>query len=127
MARRYFINAGEVETYSPANHTGTVNRRLIGPDTVGSEHLELLEGTIEPGEGALLHTHPDLDQAVYVLVGTARAEIDGQVRDMGPGDVAFFPKGMPHIFTVTGDRPAKVLVIYTPPYLENPTQAVRLG
>lgn len=125
MAGRYFINAGDVEAYSPANHTGTVNRRLIGPETVGSDHLELLEGTVEPGQGALPHAHPDLDQVVYVLTGTARAEIDGQSREMGPGDAAFFPKGMPHIFTVTGDRPAKVLVIYTPPYMENPAQAVR--
>jgi quercetin dioxygenase-like cupin family protein len=125
MAGRYFINAGDVEAYSPANHTGTVNRRLIGPETVGSEHLELLEGTVEPGQGALPHAHPDLDQVIYMLSGTARAEIDGQSREMGPGDAAFFPKGMPHIFTVTGDRPAKVLVIYTPPYMENPAQALR--
>jgi quercetin dioxygenase-like cupin family protein len=124
MAGRYFINAGDVEPYSPANHTGTANRRLIGPETVGSEHLELLEGTVEPGQGALPHAHPDLDQVVYVLTGTALAEIDGQVREMGPGDAAFFPKGMPHIFTVTGDCPAKVSVMYTPPYMENPTQAV---
>jgi quercetin dioxygenase-like cupin family protein len=125
MAGRYFINAGDVEAYSPANHTGTVNRRLIGPETVGSEHLELLEGTVEPGQGALPHAHPDLDQVIYMLAGTARAEIDGQSREMGPGDAAFFPKGMPHIFTVTGDTPAKVLVIYTPPYMENPAQALR--
>ena len=125
MAGRYFINAGDVEPYSPANHTGTVNRRLIGPETVGSENLELLEGTVEPGQGALPHAHPDLDQVIYMLSGTARAEIDGQSREMGPGDAAFFPKGMPHIFTVTGDRPAKVLVIYTPPYMENPAQAFR--
>ncbi len=125
MAGRYFINAGDVEPYSPANHTGTVNRRLIGPETVGSEHLELLEGTVEPGQGALPHAHPDLDQVIYMLAGSARAEIDGQSRELGPGDAAFFPKGMPHIFTVTGDRPVRVLVIYTPPYMENPTQAVR--
>jgi quercetin dioxygenase-like cupin family protein len=125
MAGRYFINAGDVEPYSPANHTGTVNRRLIGPETVGSETIELLEGLVEPGQGALPHAHPGLDQVVYILTGTARAEIDGQSREMGPGDAAFFPKGMPHIFTVTGDTPARVLVIYTPPYMENPTQAVR--
>ena len=125
MTRRYFVNAGDVDSYHPANHTGTVNRRLIGPETVGSEHLELLEGTVEPGQGALPHAHPDLDQVVYVLTGTARAEIDGQTREMRPGDAAFFPKGMPHVFTVTGSHPAKVLVIYTPPYMENPTQAVR--
>src|SRR5690349_9400699 len=124
-ARRYFVKPHHVQPYSPANHTGTVNRRLIGPETVGSESLELLEGTVEPGQGALPHAHPDLDQVIYMLTGMARAEIDGQSRERGPGDAAFCPKGMPHVFTVIGARPAKVLVIYTPPYMENPTQAVR--
>src|SRR5258708_21443920 len=101
MVGRYFINAGDVEPYSPANHTGTVNRRLIGPETVRSEHLELLEGTVEPGQGALPHAHPDLDQVVYVLTGTPRPEIDGQVPEMGTGDAAVFPKGRPHGLTVT--------------------------
>jgi len=125
MTRRYFVSPGEVEPFSPANHTGTVNRRLIAPDTVGSEHLEVLHGTIAPGEGALPHSHPGMDQAVYLLAGRVRAEIDGQTRELVPGDAAFFPAGMPHIVTAIGDEPVKVLVMYTPPYMENPAKAAR--
>jgi quercetin dioxygenase-like cupin family protein len=72
----------------------------------------------------LPHAHPGIDQAIYMLSGRARAEIDGQSRDLGPGDAAFFPRDMPHIFTAIGNEPVKVLVIYTPPYLENPEKAV---
>lgn len=125
MTRRYFVSPSEVEPYSPANHTGTVNHRLIGPDTVGSEHLEMLHGTIEPGQGALPHSHPGMDQAVYMLAGRARAEIDGQTRELLPGDAAFFPADMPHIFVALGDEPVRVLVMYTPPYMENPEKAAR--
>jgi quercetin dioxygenase-like cupin family protein len=125
MTGRYFVGPADVEPYSPANHVGTFNHRLIGPDTVGSQHLEILHGEIEPGQGALLHSHPGIDQAVYMLAGRARAEIDGQVRELAPGDAAFFPRDMPHVFTAIGEEPVRVLVIYTPPYMENPEKAKR--
>jgi hypothetical protein len=32
---------------------------------------------------------------------------------------------MPHVFTVVSDAPVRVLVIYSPPYEENPSRAVR--
>jgi hypothetical protein len=32
---------------------------------------------------------------------------------------------MPHAFTVISDEPVRVLVIYTPPYEENPNRVVR--
>ena len=116
---RYFVKADEVETYSPANHTGTVNRRLIGPKETGSQHLEVLLGTLtrKDGGAALPHSHPENDQACYMVSGRARAEIGGESAELGPGDACFFPAGQPHAFTVLSDE-VKVLVIYTPPYLE---------
>ena len=55
MANRYFIRTADVPGYHPANHTGTLNRRLIGAETVGARQLEMVHGTIEPGQGALPH------------------------------------------------------------------------
>jgi mannose-6-phosphate isomerase-like protein (cupin superfamily) len=126
MPKRYFVTMDSVVPYSPANHTGTTNHRLIGPDTVGSARLELLHGTITAkGHGALPHAHPGIDQVVYLLAGRAVAEVDGQRQEMGPGDCCFFPADMPHIFTAISDEPVKVLVIYTPPYMEDPANVIR--
>ena len=125
MASRYFIRFGDVEPYSPANHSGTINRRLIGAETVGARQLELVHGTIEPGKGALPHAHPGIEQICYMLEGRAIAEVDGQKQELGAGDCCFFPADIPHIFTVIGDAPAKLLVIYSPPYEENPARVVR--
>jgi hypothetical protein len=33
--------------------------------------------------------------------------------DMGVGDMVFMPKGTPHSFRVTGERPARVLMTLT--------------
>jgi mannose-6-phosphate isomerase-like protein (cupin superfamily) len=123
--RQYFVRADEVPGYSPANHTGTVNRRLIGPETVGAQHLEMLLGHLEKGGAALPHAHPGIEQVCYILKGRARAEIGGQSRVIGPGECCFFPAGEEHVFTVVSDEPVELLVIYSPPYGEDPSKVVR--
>jgi quercetin dioxygenase-like cupin family protein len=126
-APKFCVNADSVRPYSPANHTGTVNRRLIGPETVGAKQLEVVLGVVEKGKGAQPHSHPGIEQVCYMLEGRARAEVAGQVMDLGPGDCCFFPADAPHVFTVTSDQPVKVLVIYAPPYGESPEKATRHG
>ncbi|HKB81871.1 MAG TPA: cupin domain-containing protein [Burkholderiales bacterium] len=122
---RYFVRASDVKPYSPANHTGTANRRLIGAENVGARHVEMVLGVMEPGRGALPHSHPGIEQVCYLLEGRARAEVGGEICELDPGDCCFFPPDMPHVFTAVGDRPAKVLVIYSPPYGEDTNKARR--
>lgn len=121
----YFVSLDDVPGYHPANHVGTLNRRLIGPETVGARHLEVVHGTIEKGKGALPHAHPGIEQVCYLLEGRALAEVGGQRRELGPGDCCFFPADEMHVFTVVSDEPVKVLVIYSPPYEESPERVVR--
>ncbi|GGD97911.1 cupin domain-containing protein [Caballeronia grimmiae] len=123
--KRYFVRLDEVRGYHPANHVGTLNRRLIGPETVGSNQLEVLHGTIENGKGALPHAHPGIEQVCYVLEGRAIAEVNGEQSELGPGDCCYFPADSMHVITVVSDKPAKILVIYSPPYEENPERVVR--
>jgi mannose-6-phosphate isomerase-like protein (cupin superfamily) len=122
---RYFVREADVPGYHPANHTGTVNRRLIGAQNVGARQVEVVLGVVQKGQGALPHAHPDIEQVCYVLQGRARAEVGGEVCELGPGDCCFFPAGMAHVFTVTSDEPVRVLVIYAPPYEEHPARRVR--
>ncbi len=122
--KRYFVRAADVAAYSPANHAGTVNRRLIGPETVGALRMEIVLGVAAKGGGAHRHSHPGIEQACYVLEGRARVEVDGQVEEVGPGDVVFFPPDVPHVVTTLSDTPATMLVIYSPPYGESKDKGV---
>ena len=122
---RYFIRESEVAGYHPANHTGTLNKRLIGPETVSARQLEVLVGQIEPGKGALPHAHPGIEQVCYMLQGRAIAEVGGQRRELQPGDCCFFPADTMHTFTVVGEEVVRVLVIYSPPYEESPSRVIR--
>ena len=72
-APRYFVREAEIAGYHPANHTGTLNKRLIGPETVGAKQLEVLVGHIQKGKGALPHAHPGIEQVCYMLEGLAVA------------------------------------------------------
>ena len=125
MASRFFVRAAEVPPYHPANHTGTTNRRLIGPENVGATHVEVVLGVIEKGRGADPHAHPGMEQVCYLLEGTATAEVAGERCEMKPGDACYFPANEMHKFTATSDQPVKVLVIYSPPYGESPEKVRR--
>ena len=60
-----------------------------------------------------------------LLEGRARVACNGEEGEMGPGDACFFPADAEHLFQVIGDTPVRVLVIYAPPYGENPEKVVR--
>ena len=121
---KYLVRQSEVTPYSPANHTGTKNFRLIGPETVGARQVEMLVGEIERGKGAAPHAHPGIEQACYLLEGTAHVEVAGEKFEMKAGEACFFPAQAMHLFIVTSER-AKVLVIYSPPYGEDPKNVIR--
>ncbi|WP_417252633.1 cupin domain-containing protein [Castellaniella sp.] len=125
MSKQYFLRMEDVQPYSPANHGGTKNYRVISPETVGAKHLEVLIGVIEKNQGALPHAHPGMEQVCYLLEGTAVAEVGGVRHEMTPGDFCFFPPEAPHIFTATSNTPVKLLVIYSPPYGEDPAKVIR--
>jgi quercetin dioxygenase-like cupin family protein len=103
-----------VKPYSPANHAGTRNYRLLA-----SSNLEVIVGEIERGGGAHPHLHTGIEQVCYLLEGAAHVEIGEEKFEMQAGEACFFPAGVEHVFLVTSER-ARVLVIYSPPYLERP-------
>lgn len=119
MKSKYLVRQADVTPYSPANHTGTRNFRLIGSETVGAKQVEVLIGEIERGKGALPHAHPGIEQVCYLLEGEAHVEVGGERFEMKPGEACFFPADTMHLLIVTSER-AKVMVIYAPPYGESP-------
>ena len=74
----------------------------------------MFELIVPPGAGAPpAHSH-DNEEIVYCLEGTLRTTLGGEVRDLGPGESGYTPRGVVHGFSNPHDRPARVLVINTP-------------
>src|SRR3546814_9658307 len=120
----WIVSESDVAGYSPANHNGTVNRRLISRETVGARHVEVVLGTIEQNQGALPHAHPGIEQICYLLSGSAIVEVEGERGELQAGDCCYFPPDKQHIFTVTSNETARLLVIYSPPSEENPSRVL---
>ena len=118
------VRAADLAAYMPANHTGTSNVRVICPETVGATALEVLIGTIVKSHGAKPHAHPHLEQCAYMMEGTGESQAEDRVEAMVAGTWSYVPAGAFHSFRVTSDQPGRVLVVYAPPYGENPAHTI---
>jgi len=84
----------------------------------GAEHgglpISFLLVEAEPGRGPSLHRH-DYDEILIVQEGRARITVGGEERELGPGDIAVVPAGVPHGFVNVGDGPLKQVDIHLSP------------
>ena len=60
------------------------------------------------------HSHTENEECVYVLAGVLRYSVDGETRDLGPGDSMQTPRGAVHQFSNPGTETARALVMMTP-------------
>jgi len=73
----------------------------------------LFEDVMSRGKTTPLHTHPQVDETLYVLEGEVLLHIDGAEQRVGLGGVALAPRGVPHAFLVTSET-ARILFLETP-------------
>ena len=121
---KYVLRPEDVPSYSPANHSGTKNYRLVAPGVNGAQFMEIIYGDIERHSGAVAHAHPEMEQATYVIDGEATVEVDGVKHHVSSGDLLFFPAKVFHDIQVISER-IKLLVIYAPPYGEAPEKVIK--
>ena len=121
---RYVMRADEMPSYSPANHTGTKNTRLVSQALNGARFMEIIVGEVEKGAGVSTHAHPGMEQAQYFLEGEAEVTVDGETFHARAGDLCFFPADVFHSVRATTPT-MKVLIIYSPPYGESPDKVKR--
>ena len=90
-------------------------------------HVQLVVMSLNPGEDIGSEVHDHTDQVLTFVEGYARAQVDGEVRDVGPGDIVIVPAGMRHNFTNVGDTTLKLYTIYSPPNHEPGTVHLTKG
>jgi len=113
-ARGEIARLRELSTYSPPGHSGTRNRRLVGPGFNG--RFELVHGTLEPGGVAARHKHEVEAQVVYVLAGRARVSLGAAApEECGPETVIRIPPGVEHEVVSLGPEALELLIVYSPP------------
>ena len=58
-----------------------------------------------------LHFHDTQDELYFVHRGTARVEVDGEVRELGPGGLCHVSSTTPRLFSNAGEDDLIVLVV----------------
>ena len=78
----------------------------------------LIECVAPPGFAPPPHVHRDEDEAFYLISGKMSITCGDATWTAEPGAFAFLPKGVPHVFSVTGASPAKMLQLTLPAQFE---------
>jgi quercetin dioxygenase-like cupin family protein len=78
--------------------------------------FDFMVGEIEYLTGPPLHVHDEQDDTFFVLDGVLAVQVGDEVIDLGPGDFASVPPGVPHTFdNIRKDQPpVKVCNLMTP-------------
>ena len=60
------------------------------------------------------HSHDGFEETNYGLAGVTTFTVDGELRELHPGEVVFIPRGAVHAFENRHDGDAKFLAVVTP-------------
>ena len=89
-----------------------IDFKITTADTAGAlfmiEQRELLRF------GPPRHVHPDQDEWFRPLKGTFRIEVGDDKFEIGPGDLLFAPRGVPHVWAHVEDEPGGMIVMFQP-------------
>jgi mannose-6-phosphate isomerase-like protein (cupin superfamily) len=91
---------------------GRYNMLVTGADSAGA--LAVLDVLTPAAAAPPPHVHANEDEAFVLLEGRVTVVIAGEERQLGPGDAALAPRGVPHSFRVESKEPARMIVSCAP-------------
>jgi len=94
---------------------GSIIRELMH-----AANQSLAEATLAPGQPTQRHHHAASEELYSILEGGGLFEIDGESREVGPGDTVLIPPGARHRLTA-GPSGARFLCCCAPPYSHDDT------
>jgi mannose-6-phosphate isomerase-like protein (cupin superfamily) len=84
-----------------------------------TEAQSLAEASLAGGQATTRHYHAASEEIYFVLEGRGRMELDGEVREVGPGDAVLIPPGAWH--QITAGEELRFLCCCAPPYADEDT------
>jgi quercetin dioxygenase-like cupin family protein len=94
---------------------GQLEIRYLIDGIVNGAASGMFELTVPPGARVPPpHSHSHNEEIIYCLEGTLRCSVDGEIRDLKPGERSYTPRGVVHGFSNPHNRAARALVILTP-------------
>jgi quercetin dioxygenase-like cupin family protein len=93
VSPRCFVSSSEAEVERLEGKT----HHWYFKDGLGdSESLVFVRARIVPGAGHPFHTHPEMDEIIYVIEGSMTQWLERDRRELRPGDSVYIPRGIVH-------------------------------
>ena len=108
------LNIADVPAFTTKD--GSEIRELLAHRNSCICKQSLAEARLLPGARTTPHYHPQTEEIYYLLEGSGRMQIDGDVCDVKPGDAIAIPPGAVHTIENTGAGTLKFLCCCAPGY-----------
>jgi uncharacterized cupin superfamily protein len=94
---------------------GRYLRWVANADALDPQYLSASVIRVAPGEKVRpAHSHPNGEELIYIIRGTGRVLVDGDVSPVREGTLVLFRKGMVHMLQNTGEEEMKVVCFFAP-------------
>ena len=98
---------------------GSTIRSLLDRSNAPVQNQSLAEATVPVGQPTERHYHKLSEEFYFILEGQGSMEIDGETRNVGPGDAILIPPGAWH--QITASQTLRFLCCCAPPYSHEDT------
>ncbi len=99
-------------------------RSILDLTNSTATNQSLAEAILPPGAETEEHLHPRTEEIYYVLRGRGLMTLEGERREVGPGDGILIPPGTRHKIRNIGQEPLVFLCCCAPPYSHEDTVLV---
>jgi mannose-6-phosphate isomerase-like protein (cupin superfamily) len=90
------------------------------PGFTATEDLLFVRVFLDPGEGHSFHYHPNKEEVIYFIGGTAEQWVEDERREMSAGSSVYIPKGVVHATFNCGETPLEFIAVITPASADGP-------
>jgi mannose-6-phosphate isomerase-like protein (cupin superfamily) len=98
---------------------GSTIRSILDRSNAPVQQQSLAEASLTPGQATQRHHHKQTEEIYFILEGKGEMEVDGEARDVGPGDAILLPPGAWHV--IRAQTPLRFLCSCAPPYSHEDT------
>lgn len=100
---------------------GSEIRELAGRVSLPAANQSLAEATVPVGGATTEHYHRVTEELYFFTAGRGRLRVDGEERDVRPGDCVVLPPRAVHKLWNTGEEPLRLLCCCAPAYTHEDT------
>lgn len=100
---------------------GSEIRELLAYRNSVIRHQSLAEARLPVGGATQEHYHPKCEEIYYITQGVGKICIEGELREVKPGDAIAIPPGQKHKLWNTGNEVLKLLCCCAPAYEDSDT------